>query len=199
MDMTGLEKIIIQIEQDAVEASAQILEKADLQCAEILADAQAECDAIDRAAEIDAANIHQDILSRSESSNQMQRKNRLLAIKQEMISETINKAKQKLLSMSSVDYFVMLGKQAEKYAQCGDGVMYLSANDLSRIPAYFPAKLSQIAAAKGGTLVISERSAEISGGFILAYGGIEENCSFEALFEAEKERLQDIVRAQLFS
>ena len=77
--------------------------------------------------------------------------------------------------------------------------MYLSGEDLARLPAYFPRKLSEIGAAKGGTLVLSEESREIKGGFILAYGGIEENCSFEALFEAEKERLQDIVRAQLFS
>ena len=34
---------------------------------------------------------------------------------------------------------------------------------------------------------------------MLAYGGIEENCTFEALFEENKERLQDVVREKLFS
>ena len=37
----------------------------------------------------------------------------------------------------------------------------------------------------------------IDGGFILVYGGVEENCSIEALFYAEQERLQDKVQAFL--
>lgn len=199
MDMTGLEKIISQIEQEANASCAEILDKADIQCANILTNAQTRCEAIGAKAAGDAEALRSDILARGESGSQMQRKNRILAAKQEIIAEVIEKAKQKLLDMQSVDYFVMLGKRAEKYAQAGDGIMYLSSADLARVPAYFPGKLESIAAQKGGTLVISDRPADISGGFILAYGGIEENCSFEALFEAEKERLQDIVRAQLFS
>jgi len=198
MDMTGLEKIIFQIEQEAKEASTQILEQADCECADILAEAQAACREIGAKSDDDAAQIRQDVLARSESGNQMLRKNRILAAKQEMIAEVIAKAQKKLLEMQSVDYFVMLSKQVERYAQGGEGVMYLSGYDLGRVPAYFPKKLSQIAKAKGGTLVLAKEPKEISGGFILAYGGIEENCSFEAQFEADKDRLQDIVRAQLF-
>lgn len=199
MDMTGLDKILSQIELEANEASAEILEKADIASANLLTAAQAECAEIRAKADIDAENVRRDILARGVSGSQMQRKNRILAAKQEIIADVIEKAKHKLLDMQSVDYFVMLGKQAAKFAQSGDGIMYLSANDLARVPAYFPGKLAEIAAKKGGTLVISDKPADISGGFVLAYGGIEENCSFEALFEAEKERLQDIVRAQLFS
>lgn len=199
MDMTGLDKILSQIEAEANEASAELLVKADIASANLLTAAQAECDEIRAKADVDAEALRGDILARGESGSQMQRKNRILAAKQEMIAEVIEKAKGKLLSMQSVDYFVMLGKKAEKFAQSGDGIMYLSAADLARVPAYFPGKLESIAAQKGGTLVISDKPADISGGFVLAYGGIEENCSFEALFEAEKERLQDIVRAQLFS
>lgn len=34
---------------------------------------------------------------------------------------------------------------------------------------------------------------------MLSYGGIEENCSIEALFYAARERLQDRVQELLFS
>jgi V/A-type H+-transporting ATPase subunit E len=40
---------------------------------------------------------------------------------------------------------------------------------------------------------------EMSGGFILLYGDIEENCSFDALFLQAKEELQDKVRDYLFA
>lgn len=197
--MTGLEKIISQIELEAKDASADILAKADEECAGILAGAQASCGEIAAKANADCAALRSDLLARGASGAQMQRKNRILAAKQEMIHEVITKAMDKLLRMQNIDYFVMLGKMAEKYARSGNGVMYLSKEDHARLPAYFTRKLSEIGAAKGGTLVLSEEPRDINGGFILAYGGIEENCSFEALFEAEKERLQDIVRAQLFS
>lgn len=197
--MTGLEKIISQIEQEAKDASAEILAKADKECAGILADAKATCGEITAKSVADCAALRADLLARAESGAQMQRKNRILAAKQEIIRDVIEKAMDKLLHQQNIDYFVLLGKMAERNARSGNGVMYLSGEDLARLPAYFPRKLNEIGEAKGGTLVLSEEPREIKGGFILAYGGIEENCSFEALFEAEKERLQDIVRAQLFS
>ena len=88
---------------------------------------------------------------------------------------------------------------AEKYAQPGDGVMFLSASDLARVPAYFRGTLADIGAKKGGSLTLSDESRDLNGGFVLAYGGIEENCTFEAMFEENKERLQDVVREKLFS
>ena len=39
----------------------------------------------------------------------------------------------------------------------------------------------------------------MNGGFVLAYGGIEENCSIDALFEERADALSDAVRKILFS
>ena len=130
MDMTGLEKIIEKIGLDAQSAGAEVQAKADAHCAEILSNAKAECDRIDAKAVADAAALREDLLARGESGAQMQRKNRILTAKQEMIHGVIESAKQKLLGLESIDYFVLLGKLAEKYAQPGDGVMFLSASDL---------------------------------------------------------------------
>ena len=199
MDMTGLEKIIEKIGLDAQSACAEIQAKADAHCAEILSNAQAECDRIDVQSETDAAALRADILARGESGAQMERKNRILTAKQEIIRGVIESAKNKLLGLDSIDYFVLLGKLAERYAQPGDGIMYLSAADLERVPAYFRGTLAEIGTKKGGSLTLSDESRELNGGFVLAYGGIEENCTFEAMFEENKERLQDVVREKLFS
>ncbi len=197
--MTGLEKLIDQISQEADAASQEILAKVGTDCAALLAQAQSTCDDIAAKAKEDAASLRADILRRGESRAQMQRKNRILCAKQELIREVIEKAKERLLTQQSIDYFVMLGKMAEKYARGRNGILYLSQADLQRLPAYFPGKLAEIGAAKGGSLALSETPRDICGGFILAYDGMEENCSFDALFEAEKERLQDLVLKQLFS
>ena len=44
-----------------------------------------------------------------------------------------------------------------------------------------------------------EEAAPIDNGFILVYGGVEENCTFRALMDGGRERLQDAVRRVLFS
>ena len=197
--MTGLEKIIEQIDRDAHESASEVLAQADAECAKILEAAQAESDKIDARAAADAEALREDILSRGESGAQMQRKNRILTAKQDMIGTVIDRAREKLLGMESIDYFVLLGKLVEKYAQPGDGIMYLSSFDLGRVPTYFRRVLADTAQKKHGTLVLSSESRDISGGFVLAYGGIEENCSFDAMIEDQKEHLQDVVRAKLFS
>ena len=199
MDMTGWEKIIEQMDRDAHESASEVLAQADAECAKILEAAQAESDKIDARAAADAEALREDILSRGESGAQMQRKNRILTTKQDMIGDVIEQAREKLLSLDSIDYFVLLGKLVEKYAQPGDGIMYLSSFDLGRVPTYFRRVLADIAQKKHGTLVLSSESRDISGGFVLAYGGIEENCSFDAMIEDQKEHLQDVVRAKLFS
>ena len=38
----------------------------------------------------------------------------------------------------------------------------------------------------------------IEDGFVLVYGGIEENCTFRALMDAKKDQLQDTVNQILF-
>ena len=61
------------------------------------------------------------------------------------------------------------------------------------------AQVAQALAGKpGASLTLDEAPRDIDGGFVLIYGDIEENCSFEALFDAQKDRLQDEVRALLF-
>ena len=63
----------------------------------------------------------------------------------------------------------------------------------------FEKKIAAIAEKKGGALTVSQETCDIDGGFLLVYGGIEENCSFTAMFAAEKENLQDKVHTLLFT
>ena len=66
------------------------------------------------------------------------------------------------------------------------------------MPQDFAEKADTQAKKASGTLKLSPEAKLISGGLILSYGGIEENCSFEALFDAQKEQMQDKAATLLF-
>ena len=93
----------------------------------------------------------------------------------------------------------MIRKVLEKYALAEAGEIYFSAADLKRLPAGFEKEISEIAAKKGGSLTLQKDSKEMENGCILVYGGIEENCTFRALFNAKKDRLQDVIHQELFA
>ena len=65
-------------------------------------------------------------------------------------------------------------------------------------PEGFSGKVRTAAAAKGGSLMLSPEPAEIDGGFLLIYGGVEENCGIKAIFDSVKDELSDQVKRMLF-
>ena len=83
---------------------------------------------------------------------------------------------------------------------CGIKDAYvLGEADRKRMPADFPKKLENVLP-KGASLTVSDTpSPSVEGGFLLIYGGIEENCTFRALFDAKREALQDIANQILFA
>ena len=66
------------------------------------------------------------------------------------------------------------------------------------MPADFEKKIEAAAQENGGRLTLKKEPKEIPDGFILVYGGVEENCTLKALFDAKKDQLQDRVNEMLF-
>ena len=73
----------------------------------------------------------------------------------------------------------------------------LSDADMSR-QRDFEQKIKAAAEAKGGKLVLKKEPKAIPDGFVLVYGGVEENCTLKALFDVKKDQLQDKVNEILF-
>lgn len=195
--MTGLEKIIGQIQGEAQAAADNVMKAAQAQAADIAAaaaaEAEAECKRIAERAERDKA----DALRRAESAADLQKRRALLTTKQAVIGEAIDKAHAKLLALPAEEYFAAIVKLAVGHAQPGAGVLHLNAADLARLPADFEKALNA-ALPEGRTLTLSDQPMAMDGGFVLVYGGIEENCSFNALFASQREALQDSVQKILF-
>ena len=88
---------------------------------------------------------------------------------------------------------------AKKYSHNAAGKILFSAADRRRLPEDFDNKLKIALSEKPeAILTLSEDVTDLNGGFLLIYGDIEENCSFDALFFAAKETLQDKVNSLLF-
>ena len=197
--MTGLDKM-----------KSQILDEAKAAAEGKIAEAKAQAEEMIRNAKEDAAKQTESILHKSkndvsnyqerlESSIDLQKRTKILAAKQEVIAGVLEKARAKVEAMEAGEYFSMLLKMVEKYALAQDGEICLCAADLARLPEGFEAEVSRIAKEKGGSLKLSGEGKQIKNGFILVYGGVEENCTINAMFDAKKDELSDIVHRLVFS
>lgn len=197
--MAGLDKIISQIKEESRETAARTLAGARVEADQILAearkDAENQCADIERRSRQAVANI----LERGRSAAELKKRGSILAEKQDLIGNTISRAKAELKGMETDAYFEMIQKLAVKSAQAGKGELLFSEKDLARMPEGFEDKLNAALSDKGAALHISNATRDIDGGFVLTYGGIEENCSIDALFDSAHETLQDKVQEILFS
>ena len=197
--MAGLDNITNQIIADAEQNANEQLEEARQAAEKIIADAKDECQAME--AEAAAKEVEKEKLyeSRGKSSAEQQRRTALLRAKQEIIQEVIDEA-YATLKVQSVDvYFDNIEKLIRIYAFPEDGEIYFSKEDLLRMPTGFEKRILDAAKSCGGTLKLMKESRPISDGFVMVYGGIEENCTLKALIDAKKDELQDKVNRILFA
>ena len=191
--MAGLDKIISQIKEESQEAAARTLAGARDEADKVLAAARKEAES-ERSRQ-SVANI----LERGQSAADLKKRGSILAEKQKLIGDTIEKAKAELKGMDTDAYFDMILKLAVKSAQNGKGELLFSAKDLARVPEGFEDRLNAALKDKDAALHISKDTRDIDAGFVLTYGGIEENCSINAIFDSAHELLQDKVQEILFS
>ena len=197
--MTGLEKMKSQILDEARAAAEKKLSAARSEADGILAEAKAEAEKCMSSFSQKSERAVASYKERVASSNDLQRRTKILAAKQEMIAAVLDKAYSSVESMEKDEYFGMLLKMLDKYAQPQEGEIFFSPADLAKLPDGFAGKVEEAAKKKGGSLEISKEGRNIENGFILAYGGIEENCTLRAIFDAKREELSDKVHRMLFS
>lgn len=194
--MTGLDKIISQIKLESDQAVSAKLFEANKKAEAIIEEAKAQIN--EECVDIESAGRQkaEDSLSRALSAAALYKKKTLLAEKQRIISETFDKAEERLNNLGDAEYFEIIKKIAVKNALPKEGILLLSAKDIKRLPEGFEAKLNSML--KDGSLKVSGEPANIGNGFVLSYGGIEENCTFRALIDSERETLADKVQELLF-
>lgn len=198
--MTGLEKILKSIEADASKNAEAVIAQAKSEANDITLaakkDTEKKCAEIAAKSELDVKAV----CSRAESAADLMEKKIILDAKQQIINNIIYNARISLANLPDSEYVEVLIRMVNKYAHNKAGKIIFSMADKKRLPKDFSATLQKILSVKeGASLTVSEDVANLDGGFLLVYGNIEENCSFDALFSASKEDLQDKVNAFLFT
>ena len=190
--MSGLDKILEHITKEARDEADRILAEAREESDKILSSGKSEADSmaqsIAKQSEADVAAA----VKRIQSTSQLKEKRLILQAKQEKIEEVFQSALSQLTQLDEKAYFDVIRKMIDRYASGEKGTISFRAADLSRLPD----DIRAAAAAKN--LEIGSETSDIAGGFILTYGDIEENCSFEVLIDTSREALQDMVGQLLF-
>jgi len=195
--MTGLDKILEQIKKESDEAVSEKLTEAKTRADDILK--QAESEVRDECEHIRTSGIKQakDIEERAVSAADLYKRKAVLSEKQRIIAEVFDKACERLNSLKGAEYYDTVMDIAIKNALDQEGTIIFSKEDLAQIPSDFEMRLN--ARLKKGRLSLSKETRPTGGGFILSYGGVEENCTFKALIDASRESLADKVQEILFS
>ena len=197
--MAGLDKMKSQILNEAKTAADAKTAKANAEAEEILSQAKAEAEkrqsGISQKSAAEVANYKDRVVS----SIDLQRRTKILGAKQELIAAVLDKAYETVTGFGDKEYFDMILKLLGKYALAQEGEIFFSSADLNRMPAGFDKEVEKSAKAGGGSLKVSKEGKNIENGFVLVYGGIEENCTLRAMFDAKRDELSYKVHRMLFS
>ena len=196
--MAGIDKITKEIELEAEKEAASIVSAAEAAAKSAKEDAEKKYQAYISSADEKLNRKLADENKKTQSQCEQAEKLILLETKQFLIDDILRKAKVKLLIQGKEDYFETLLKLLEKSVQADKGELMLSEKDMGRVPDDFESKANVVATKKGGTVVLSKNTVDIEGGFILKYGNIEINSSFDAIFDENRDQLMDIVNGILW-
>lgn len=198
--MKGTEKIIAHIRADGDAEAKKIIDAASKQAEEKRAESfKAALSEYEKLMQAGNAEC-EDILSGSRRIAEMEAKKSVLSVKQEMISAAFDAAREEIVNMPRDKYTQFLARMAAEAAAGGMEEIVLNARDKAEVGKAVCKAANELLSAKGtpGKLTVSEDTADISGGVIVRFGGIETNCSIDAFIRQRRSGLSTEVAAALF-
>ena len=198
--MKGTEKIIAHIRADGDAEAKKIIDAASKQAEEKRAESfKAALSEYEKLMQAGNAEC-EDILSGSCRIAEMEAKKSVLSVKQEMISAAFDAAREEIVNMPRDKYTQFLARMAAEAAASGMEEIVLNARDKAEVGKSVCKAANELLSAKGtpGKLTVSEDTADISGGVIVRFGGIETNCSIDALIRQRRSGLSTEVAAAMF-
>lgn len=194
--MKGTEKIIAHIGADAKTQADAILAQAEARCAEIREGYEQQ--AKQAYAERIRAGVkaNQDRLDSMERLAKMEGRKAILALKQDMVAESFDRACDQLVNLPAAEYGAFLAKLAVKASVTHDEEVVLNARDRKALGE----KVIEAAnkALSGGKLTLSKETGDFKGGLILRRGSIEANCTAELLVDLCREEMAAELAGVLF-
>ena len=179
--MKGTEKIIAHIKADAKAEADAILSQAEQQCAVIRQDYEVKASEAYGEKIRQGVKACQDKIDSAGRIGQMESRKAVLALKQEMVSQSFDKARDMLVNLPTAQYIELLAKLAAQASVTCDEEIVLNPRDSSSVgEAVVKAANDRLI---GGKLTLSKDTGDFAGGLILRRGSIEANCTAELLVE----------------
>lgn len=195
--MTGLEKILSQIEYESNDRCRELTDKANDKAKSIVDDAEKQAEKIKK----DSADAVERKLEASrqaaESSAQLAASREILKAKLDIIDGTLERSLEVIKALPKKEYFEILKELILKNARKGEGILHLSKADTDKLPVNFVDSVNN--AFKRGYKIALGDSADIDSGFILVYGDIDINCSFDAIAAEKRDEIRDALNGLLFN
>lgn len=192
--MNGSERILSRIRTDCDESVRKIETHAQHEHDRIIADAQHRADTQAAAVAEKTAQKRAQLETSSQSRAQLARRNALLKQRRKEIDTTVEELEAYLLGLGDNEYFEALYRLAAKL-RGKSGEIFLSKKDLKRLPENFTKRM----AAAGVDASVSQTPADITGGFILKCGDVEENMEFAAIISSKRDEIEDLINRELFA
>lgn len=199
--MMGMERIKAKILEDSENKAGQILEQARQQAEEIKNDALKESESI-RAKILEDAEVDgKEIYGRMLSAAALEGRKELLKAKQEVVGACFDSAMQKIISLPDNDYQKLIEDMVLDAAKNEEGEILLAEQSKQRLNKDFLRNINTRVASLGNSakLVLSDECVKSAGGFVIRYGEMEINSTFEIMFEMLKPELENDVVGMLFS
>ncbi len=191
--MSGKEKIIESILNDARAQSAEILARADESAAAILLKAQRECEEAKQAAEKLAEENAKATLSRRIAVARLDARKETLAAKQQALTKVFDLACEKLCSPENANYKQFILRLLDRYAEDGECVV-LCERDKARVT---PQDIYMFAAERQMRLSCRYEG-DFAGGVLLERGTTTKNVTVPTLLKELKESDERRIYGVLF-
>ena len=195
--MTGLEKILSQIDRDADMRCDELEKNARKKAEQLLNDAAIQAEKI---ASLSAEQTEKtlDTLSRSaDSAAQLTRSRTLLKAKLDIINSALESSLENIKALDKSEYFAFIKELIIKNAKPGEGVLRFCKKDKGRLPDGFVSELCS--SINPDCKIVLGDEADIDSGFILTYGDIDINCSFDAIAAEKRDEIKDALNSILFN
>lgn len=184
-----MKKITDNIMLEASAAAEQLAAEAEYEANKLLAEAERECKRIEAEEQKHCEAEVQRLIKRSESARASRQRTRLLGVKQDILKEAVDAAYKAITSVSGKEYDEILKGLLKPRLHSGECVIYFPQ---SKKPSkQLSATIKELAAKAGCKYTLSYEREDIEDGFVLVYGGIEENCSFASLFNERRSEITD--------
>ncbi len=194
--MTGSERILARIQEEADAAGEALKQQAATEAASIRAAAESEAAALLEAERARAQKTAETRLANARSTAALRRRDALLSRRRAELQTVLQETVASLQALPDAAYFEALLPLLRENLQPGQGTLRLNARDLQRDTAVLREALAALP--QETPVSLSDQPADIDGGFLLVYDEVEMNASFASLLHEKREALEDAVGRILF-